>query len=454
MEEIPTGAEKRPPPREDRSGFVPGVIHVRTVDIARLNDTRLRLGLPEPTRINDNLDVWRLRVDPGEERYRVMQLRDEGFTASVNPILRFDTERADPFVASPFVASPFVASPFVASPFVASPFVASPFVASPFVASDFTVPYAANPIYGNPVPYEAYKSGGVRPSAARVAQAPYWYNLRQSPAQVIVIDTGLGGVDPSSGNDYSNQLLRGAPFNLPLGTDLPDHNNDNYLDPIAGHGTFIAGIIELLGRPSSLVSASPVPPFAYLDVDVLVTVIGSLLATINATTIINMSCSSTLEDDMDVLAGVIAQVQSLGGVVVASAGNDGSYEATYPAALPGVVGVGGLAAYGPAPFTNWGPWVRACAPAVDVVSTFFENWLLGQMPALDVMGKPDLFKGWAVWSGTSFAAPAVVAALCREMADCGCTAKQAVESVIDSPSKHRVVGLGTVINLALEPARV
>ncbi len=156
---------------------------------------------------------------------------------------------------------------------------------------------------------------------------------------------------------------------------------------------------------------------------------------------------------MVILAGVIAEVQQLKAVVVASAGNDASYEPTYPAALPGVVGVGGLAAYGPAAFTNWGPWVRACAPAVDVVSTFFENWD-GLMPALDVMGDPDLFDGWAVWSGTSFAAPAVVAALCREMADCGYTAQEAVESVIDSPAKHRVVGLGTVVNLALEPARV
>ncbi len=208
-----------------------------------------------------------------------------GFTAAVNAILRLDAERADPFVASPFVASPFVASPFVASPFVASPFVASPFVASPFVASpfvasDFTVSYAANPIYGNPVPYDAYKVGGVRPSAARVAQEPYWCDLAESPAQVIVMDTGLGGID-LNGVDRSNQLLRGGPFNLPLGTDLPDHNRDGYLDPIAGHGTFIVGIIELLGRPAALVSECPVPPFAYLDVDVVVEVIGSYLPTIN-----------------------------------------------------------------------------------------------------------------------------------------------------------------------------
>ena len=43
----------------------------------------------------------------------------------------------------------------------------------------------------------------------------------------------------------------------------------------------------------------------------------------------------------------------------------------YPAAIPGVIAVGGLAADGKAWFTNFGDWVDACAPAVDIVSTFF-----------------------------------------------------------------------------------
>ena len=59
-------------------------------------------------------------------------------------------------------------------------------------------------------------------------------------------------------------------------------------------------------------------------------------------------------------------------VVVASAGNDATSRRTYPAALPGVVGVGALDGNRPAAFSNFGPWVDACAPAVDVVSTFFD----------------------------------------------------------------------------------
>ena len=46
----------------------------------------------------------------------------------------------------------------------------------------------------------------------------------------------------------------------------------------------------------------------------------------------------------------------------------------YPAALPGVVGVGAVDAGGRSAFSNFGPWVDACAPGVDVVSTFFTEF--------------------------------------------------------------------------------
>ena len=452
---IDGGPTPRPPWPDE--GFIRGEIHVKGPDLETVLLAISAAGVP-----GDGLAViplgfgwWRVDVPVGQERYWARQVRDAGRPAVVNPILRFDTAPAapfvaSPFVASPFVASPFVASPFVASPFVASPFVASPFVASPFVASDFTVPFVGNPTYGNPVPYEAYKTGSVRPSAARVALAPHWCELPPSPANVIVVDTGLAGIDPSTFVDHTNTVLR-LRFGLNSGFDVPDSNSDGYLDPVAGHGTFITGVIEMLGHPSTLAAPGPIPPFAYLDVGVLLPVLSSYLGQVTDQTIVNMSFSSTLEADMLALADAVGAVQNLGGVVVASAGNDASWVPTYPAALPGVVGVGGLGPYGPAPFTNWGPWVRACAPAVDVVSTFFEDFN-GDVPQLDAMGDPDDFDGWAVWSGTSFAAPAVVAALCREMLLCGGTAQDAVATVIDGPGLHRVPGLGTVINLAVEPS--
>ena len=57
-------------------------------------------------------------------------------------------------------------------------------------------------------------------------------------------------------------------------------------------------------------------------------------------------------------------------LVVAAAGNNSSPRPFYPAALPEVVAVGALDAGGRAWFSNFGPWVDACAPGVDVLSTY------------------------------------------------------------------------------------
>ena len=56
---------------------------------------------------------------------------------------------------------------------------------------------------------------------------------------------------------------------------------------------------------------------------------------------------------------------------VAAAGNQGTCRPFFPAALPEVIGVGAVSAAGRTWFSNFGGWVDACAPGVDVISTFF-----------------------------------------------------------------------------------
>jgi NAD(P)-dependent dehydrogenase (short-subunit alcohol dehydrogenase family) len=144
-------------------------------------------------------------------------------------------------------------------------------------------------------------------------------------------------------------------------------------------------------------------------------------------------------------AAAILRAQQRGVVVVASAGNDGSCRPTYPAAIPGVVSVGALGPAGPPRFTNHGSWVRACAPGVDIVSSFFAQFDGREVPSggQDI----DMFRAWAMWSGTSFAAPVVAGALVREMRIAGCTPAQAVQRVIDAPALGRIPGLGTIVNV-------
>jgi subtilisin family serine protease len=445
--------------------YRPEHIHVRARDRDRLIEVMDAIGYPR-----DRFEVpeipfvgqwFEVGVDQGDERYWVARFRDEALRADVDHVLFADSMEADPFMASPFMASPFMASPFMASPFMASPFMASPFMASPFMASPFMAsehvdPFMGNPIYGNPVPWAEYKYSGRRPSSARVpVSAPEFGLLTKSPAKVVVIDTGLAAAS------YANPTL--TSLGLTPGSDVPTGPGAaHFLDPVAGHGTFIAGIVALLGWPTALFSLPGVSSQGDVSVGTIAILLEYLALVLDLMpsndVILSLSFGSTASADMPLLAEQISEVQRRHVVVVASAGNDATCRRSYPAALTDVVSVGGLGAYGPAPFTNYGDWVRACAPAVNIASTFFVNFD-GDMPVFDAMGDPDNFdggssnaptkRGWAVWSGTSFAAPAVVAALCRTMADCGCTAVGAVQRLIDNPARTRTPGLGTVVNIAL-----
>ncbi len=101
---------------------------------------------------------------------------------------------------------------------------------------------------------------------------------------------------------------------------------------------------------------------------------------------------------------------------VAAAGNDGTDHPWYPAALAGdpaiehVVSVGAYATTGPCPqlamFSNFGDWVNAYAPGVDVVTDYVSG-----LPYRYADGAERMMWGAVYWSGTSFAAPAVLAAV-------------------------------------------
>ena len=103
---------------------------------------------------------------------------------------------------------------------------------------------------------------------------------------------------------------------------------------------------------------------------------------------------------------------------------------------------------GKAWFSNYGGWVDACAPGVDVRSTFYGT---DAEPLKEPVGELDdglfnEFKGWAMWSGTSFAAPKVAAVIAAEAARLGVTAPVAWKQL--SYYKHyRYPDLGVVFNV-------
>lgn len=329
-----------------------------------------------------------------------------------------------------------------------NPFHGNPFHGNPFHGN----PFHGNPFHGNPsfrTPIRALAGDADLPtrSSAQPAKDPGTassaYTSGVTP-KITIIDCGFSGEPPPP---FSVDPQTKAVANVAIGDgeagDVPDATGDGWLDPIAGHGTFIAGLIEQFAPGCAIRVRDCLDPTGYGNEADLTDIIRDEVAT-NRPDILNLSLGGPVWRDPYVLASEIHAAQAAGVVVVASAGNDATCIPSYPAALPGVISVGALGPDGPAPFTNYGPWVRCCAPGVDLVSSFFPKF---DGPGAGPGAEGDDFHGWARWSGTSFSAPMVVAALVREMRRSQIVAGEAVKRVIDAPHLARLPGLGTVVNL-------
>jgi len=296
-----------------------------------------------------------------------------------------------------------------------------------------------------------------RGSSVQVARPEPWLlregGVADPTCRIVVLDTGLAG-DTRGGTELGAGVICRDPepygptrFN-PDGSqemtdnrDAPDENTDDFLDAVSGHGSFIASLISRLA-PGVEVHVGRVLDTTGLGNDAdLSWRIGRLVAE-GPPQILSLSLSCYTDNDEPPLglAAAIALIQSHGTVVVASAGNDSTCRPAFPAALPGVISVAALASNGAAPFTNYGPWVRACAPGMDIVSRYYDK---------TEVNNPDRtrYEGWASWCGTSFAAPTVAAAIAREIMLTGIEPVDAAERVVDDPRLFRLPNLGTVVNL-------
>lgn len=221
-----------------------------------------------------------------------------------------------------------------------------------------------------------------------------WNAERGSGAVVAVIDSGVDGTHP----ELAAAMVEGKNTRGSRG---------DYSSPAAdqnGHGTHVAGIIAAAaGNGVGIAGVAPnasIMPVKVLDKDgsgwMADVIDGIVWAADNGADVINMSLGGP---DADFSAPAVAYAQSKGVVVVAAAGNEGSGEASYPAALPGVLSVAAVEESGSvANYSNWGSTIDIAAPGSHIVST--------------VPG------GYESMSGTSMAAPhvAAVAALVRARA--------------------------------------
>lgn len=337
-----------------------------------------------------------------------------------------------------------LANPVRANPVRANPVRANPVRANPVRAN----PVRANPVRANPV---RANDLGAKSSVRPTGRSEFLATGASSIGPLVtILDTGLAGKG-APGVTHLPKLLAAKLSTKPASIrgvlDVPDFQGDGWLDVVAGHGTFIAGLIELHAPGCVLEVRRVIQPEGQGDESMIASTIAGLAARKPSLrpAFLNLSFGGDIWDNAPVLLEAVLAAQAAGIVVVASAGNDGTCRPTYPAAFPGVVSVGGIGPDGPSWFSNYGDWVRACAPAQDIESAFFTQWD-GRNPAIDGADR-DEFTGTAVWSGTSFATPLVIAALVREVRRSGCSGAEAVRQVIDAPHLGRLPGLGTVVNL-------
>jgi subtilisin family serine protease len=272
------------------------------------------------------------------------------------------------------------------------------------------------------------------PRPAAPVPAPEAASPARRQVTVAVLDTGLS---PHPWYEdaawYAEQRAEVA--------EVLDADLDFELDSQAGHGTFIAGVL-LRYAPSARLRAYRVIGGDGVGDELEVVRALSRLAAAGGADVVNLSIGCHTFDDRPspLMARAIA---SLGRrtVVVACAGNAAADRPFWPAALKQVVSVGAL---GPgderAWFSNYGWWVDASAPGVDIASSFVR--FDGPRRGLD---DPDRFEGFASWSGTSFAAPAVAGRIAGLAASEGIGAVEAADRLLD-PAAHRALpDLGVLV---------
>jgi subtilisin family serine protease len=210
--------------------------------------------------------------------------------------------------------------------------------------------------------------GYTRQSYLNNIQAPSgWDYSTGSPAVTIaIIDTGVD----LTHIDLAGKIIAGYDF----------IDNDSSPQDANGHGTMVAGVAAAMTNNGAGVAGvswgAQIMPLRVLDAagngsynNVAQAVIW---ATDHGARVINLSLGGS--NYSSILADAINYAVAQGVVVVAATGNSGLGTVFYPAALPGVIGVGATDLSNRlASFSNTGAGVDLVAPGVSIYSTYPGN---------------------------------------------------------------------------------
>lgn len=204
-----------------------------------------------------------------------------------------------------------------------------------------------------------------------------------SPAvRIAVIDSGVDVAHP----DLAGKVA-GTHNAVTRGTDVRD---------LVGHGTAVASVAAAAtnngegmagaGYDSALLAVKVADRTGRIFTDDLAA--GIVWATNQGARVVNLSLGGPTTDPLE--RDAVAYAVRRGVLVVAAAGNDGTRQQQFPAALPGVLSVGATLADGSAraSFSSFGSWVDVAAPGRGLLAAAAGG-------------------GYQKVDGTSFAAPLV-----------------------------------------------
>ncbi len=226
--------------------------------------------------------------------------------------------------------------------------------------------------------------------------------------RVAIIDTGINMDD----TDWPSSWLAGITQDRANMDPLTAVSNGP-LDHGGGHGTFVVGVVRQV-TPNAQIRV-----YRALDSDGIGSEVAVACAILRAVAdgvdIINLSLGTdTYKDRPPVALTAALELVPDEVVVVAAAGNDGSSRPNWPGAVKRVVAVGALDQdMKPAKWSNRGPWVDLSTVGEGVVSTFVSGYETAVQDPEPEDWRSDKTP-WAMWTGTSFAAPQIAGLIARD----------------------------------------